>query len=468
MRAPPPSTNDSPTVGETTIPHALYRVGPSAHAPVANPPRQPTKDNDVLGGEWLGVDQVDTETSHGLRVNGVQSQDIDPMERELDELGLSRCLPEQAQVWEIGFTGSGREYLRIWGAGWLLTLLSLGLYYPWARARKLRWLYNHTEVAGHTLDFHGQPRNMLRGFLISGALLLVYVCAGQWAPWAGALAVVMVAAVWPALFLAAMQFRLAHTSWRGLPFGFAGDLPGAYLALAAPLLISGLALTAMAWGVVDGDPDSVWGWAASALWLVFAIGLPFFYWLLKDYQHTHFRLGPLQTQWKTAPTMIYGLLLRAAGLWALGLVVVGSVASLAVLGVGGSYGSLLQDPVGNAGLLLFSVAVLAVVTLLVRAYVSVRMQNLVWTKTGNRYVRFRSELALRPYLLLQLKNGLLTLLTLGLYWPWAAVATRRMRLQAITVVSRVVPEDLFASIQTRQGSAAAEVGTEMLGLDLGW
>lgn len=466
MRSSSSSSPDLPSIGETTIPHALYRVGPSVSG--ANAVRQPSKESDVLGGEWLGVDQVDTETSHGLRVNGAQSQDIDPMGRELDELGLSRCLPEQAQIWSVGFTGSGREYLRTWGLGWLLTCLTLGLYYPWARARKLRYLYSHTEVAGHTLDFHGEPRNMLRGFLLSGALLLTYVCAGQWAPWAGGLAVLVVVGVWPALFLAAMQFRLAHTSWRGLPLGFAGDMIGTYRALAAPLLISGLALVAMAWGVVEGDPDNEWGWAAGALWLVFAIGLPFFYWLFKDYQHTHFRLGPLQTQWKTSPSMIYSLMLRAAVLWIAGLAVVAAVAVVAALGVGGTLATLLQNPIGNAGLLAFAAAVLLADTLLVRAYVGVRLQNLVWTKTGNRYVRFRSELALRPYLRLQVQNYFLILLTLGLYWPWAAMATRRMRLQAVTVVSRVVPEDLVASIHTLQGGAAAEVGTEMLGLDLGW
>lgn len=462
MRSSPPSSSDQSNAGDTTVPQALYRVG------VAPSPGPAGGDGDVLGGEWLGVDQADTETSHGLRVDGARAQDIDPMGRQLDELGLSCCTPEQARVWSVSFTGTGRGYARVWALGWLLSLLTLGLAYPWARAQKLRYLYRHTEVAGHALDFHGEPLQMRRGFLVSVALLLTYVCAGQWTPWAGALAVVIVAVVWPTLFVAAMQFRLAHTSWHGLPFGFAGDLPGAYLALTAPLLLSGLALTAMAWGVRDGGLDSPWGWSAGLLWLLFFVGLPLFYWQLKNYQHAHLRLGPLQAQWKATPLMIYGLLLRAGLLWLLGLAAVGGFATLAALGVGASYGSLLQDPVDNAALLVFLAMVLLFGTLLVRSYVVVRMQNLVWTKTGNRYVRFRSELALRPYLRLQLVNQLLIVLTLGLYWPWATMAARRMRLQAVTVVSRVVPEDLFASLQTRQGSAAAEVGTEMLGLDLGW
>ncbi|WP_374592677.1 DUF898 family protein [Aquabacterium sp.] len=461
-------SSQPPSVGETTIPHALVRGGPVAPGAAVDIAFEPDAGGDVLGGEWLGVDQIETETSHGLRVNGAQAQDIDPMGRELDELRLARCPADQARVWSVAFSGAGRDYARVWAKGWLLTLLTLGLYYPWARAAKLHYLYRHTEVAGHPLAFHGQPGNMLRGFLISGALLLVYVCAGQWAAWTGVLAVLAVAGVWPALFLAAMRFRLAHTSWRGLPLGFGGNLAGAYQTLTAPLLISGLALTAMAWGVQDDAADNLWAWAAAGLWLTFGVALPFFYWQLKNYQHSHLRLGPLQTQWKATPEMIYGLLLRAALLWLTGPLVVAGVATLAALSVGSALDDLLQDPIGNAGLLLFVAAVLVLDTVIARAYVVVGMQNLVWTKTGNRYMRFRSDLEWGAYLRLQLRNHLLTALTLGAYWPWAAMATRRMRLQAITVVSRIVPEDLVASVQTRQGSAAAEVGTEMLGLDLGW
>ena len=39
----------------------------------------------------------------------------------------------------LGFTASGSEYFRIWIVNLLLTLGTLGLYYPWARVRKLRY-----------------------------------------------------------------------------------------------------------------------------------------------------------------------------------------------------------------------------------------------------------------------------------------------------------------------------------------
>ena len=82
----------------------------------------------------------------------------------------------------ITFTGSGSEYFRIWIVNLLLTLVTLGLYYPWAKVRKLRYFYGNTLVGGHPLDFHGQPKRMLRGFLLVGVLVAIYSLAGKVSP----------------------------------------------------------------------------------------------------------------------------------------------------------------------------------------------------------------------------------------------------------------------------------------------
>jgi hypothetical protein len=64
----------------------------------------------------------------------------------------SGLLPERAvpsvQVIPLRFTGSGSEYFRIWIVNSLLLVLTLGLYMPWARVRKLRYVYGNTVVQG--------------------------------------------------------------------------------------------------------------------------------------------------------------------------------------------------------------------------------------------------------------------------------------------------------------------------------
>jgi uncharacterized membrane protein YjgN (DUF898 family) len=74
---------------------------------------------------------------------------------------------------------------------------------------------------------------------------------------------------------------------------------------------------------------------------------------------------------------------------------------------------------------------------------------------------------LSEYIILQLKNYLLSMITLGLYWPWAAIANRRMRVQAVTLVSRIDLDELYTALKPRMGDAAADMGDDLLGFDLG-
>src|SRR5437870_11095625 len=67
------------------------------------------------------------------------------------------------------FTGSGSEYFRIWIVNLLLILVTLGLYFPFAKVRRLRYFYGNTQLGGEEFDFHGNPWKMLRGFLLMAA-----------------------------------------------------------------------------------------------------------------------------------------------------------------------------------------------------------------------------------------------------------------------------------------------------------
>ena len=83
-------------------------------------------------------------------------------------MGRSRHIP--IHDYPVHFSGTGSEYFRIWIVNLLLVIVTFGIYWPWARRRKLQYLYHCTWVDGHAFDFHGNPRSMLRGstILISG------------------------------------------------------------------------------------------------------------------------------------------------------------------------------------------------------------------------------------------------------------------------------------------------------------
>src|SRR5882672_4287789 len=164
------------------------------------------------------------------------------------EPGFQSTQSPGEQRLDIRFTGSGSEYFRIWIVNLLLTIVTLSLYHPWAKVRRLRYFYGNTLVDGHALDFHGDPKKMLRGYLLVGLMVILYSVAGKFSPTAGLVAFLIVGAIWPALFKASMQFRLANTSWRGLRFRFKGDVGGSYKAM-LPLFVPGLLFLLAALGM---------------------------------------------------------------------------------------------------------------------------------------------------------------------------------------------------------------------------
>lgn len=137
---------------------------------------------------------------------------------------MTTSASSQPRTLAVRFTGSGSEYFRIWIVNLLLTVVTLGLYLPFAKVRRLRYFYGNTLVDGQALAFHGQPWAMFRGHVLLMILFGLYAVAGQMSPLAALIAFVILALIWPALWRAGMAFRLANTSWRGLRFAFRGDV----------------------------------------------------------------------------------------------------------------------------------------------------------------------------------------------------------------------------------------------------
>ncbi len=82
----------------------------------------------------------------------------------------------------IRFTGSGSEYFRIWAVNLLLIVVTIGLYLPFAKARRIRYFYANTLVDGQALSFHGDPWKMFRGFILLVVLMAIYSGAGRFSP----------------------------------------------------------------------------------------------------------------------------------------------------------------------------------------------------------------------------------------------------------------------------------------------
>lgn len=374
----------------------------------------------------------------------------------------------------LRFVGSGSEYFRIWIVNLLLTLVTLGLYYPFAKVRRLRYFHGATEVGGHPMSFHADPWKMVRGYLLVLVMFGAYAGAGHFSPVAGVLAFCIVAALWPALWHSSLRFRLANTGWRGLRFHFTGTRGGAYRALAPALVLafvvvlSGLLGPAPEAGAAaDAPPPEVtfWQWVALLVPLLTTPAAPALLWLMRRYQQGHLALGGEYTRFDVPLRRFYFVALKALGLMMVFAFVIGVLAATVVGGL-----SALGGGWGLAKILFTLVPALTVLLLfqvVVVPYFVTRLQNLVWNGTRSRHLRFQSTLRVRGMMALSLRNWLLIIVTLGLYFPFAAVATARLRLEAVAVSSELDPDALFSQVERAQESAAGDAAADIAGIDLG-
>ncbi|NNM77477.1 DUF898 family protein [Sphingomonas sp. ID1715] len=130
------------------------------------------------------------------------------------------------------FTGTWREYLPIALTNLLLTLVTLGVYRFWARARERRYLWSRTEFIDDTLEWTGTGREMFIGFLIVMALLLPALLFLQFGFQAlivrqrFVLAFSTMFLIYGGIFFLtgvaryrALRYRLSHSWWHGIRGG---------------------------------------------------------------------------------------------------------------------------------------------------------------------------------------------------------------------------------------------------------
>jgi Bacterial protein of unknown function (DUF898) len=128
----------------------------------------------------------------------------------------------------IRFTGSWQDYLKIAVTNLLLTIVTLGIYRFWAKARERRYLWSHTEVIGDDLEWTGTGGEMFVGFLMAMGVLigwgvLVFGGAALLGDWFMILGGVgfYVFLLWAIGFaqFRALRYRLSRTYWRGIRGG---------------------------------------------------------------------------------------------------------------------------------------------------------------------------------------------------------------------------------------------------------
>ena len=151
------------------------------------------------------------------------------------------------------FRGSGGTLFGIHVVNALLTLVTFGIYYFWAKTRVRQYLASQTEMEGDRFAYHGTAKELLLGTLkavvVFGlpVLLLDLLRDVLDVPIvlkmvAGVISGSLVFLFFPVAMVGARRYRLSRTSWRGIRFSFRGRVWALIKIVTVGSVLTGLTL----------------------------------------------------------------------------------------------------------------------------------------------------------------------------------------------------------------------------------
>ena len=132
------------------------------------------------------------------------------------------------------FMGSGAALFGIHVVNVLLTLLTLGVYFFWAKVKVRAYLFSETEFESDRFAYHGTGREMFVGFLKALVFFFIPITLLSMVPelvgaslpvrYATNLLSYLLASFFvPMAMIGARRYRLSRTSWRGIRFSLRAE-----------------------------------------------------------------------------------------------------------------------------------------------------------------------------------------------------------------------------------------------------
>ena len=136
------------------------------------------------------------------------------------------------KIAEGQFSGTGAAFFKIYFVNILLTIITLGLYTPWARVRTKRYLYGNLHLGKYSFDYHADPNKMFKFFVLFYAISIIFGLGVNLIPVIGVilapayLIVLIVAAPW--IINRSLSFNAKMTSFGNIRFHYSGNYWGAF------------------------------------------------------------------------------------------------------------------------------------------------------------------------------------------------------------------------------------------------
>ena len=388
---------------------------------------------------------------------------------------------------QIQFKGDGTEYFKIWIVNVLLCIVTIGIYYPWAKVRTRRYFYANTEYANRYFDYHATGKQLFLGYLIGVFILFALQIVGSILPTIGLILPVVLFAFIPWIIMRSLKFNMRMTSFSNVRFSFKGNLKPAYiiymlipilgyLAIALPVFVSLFPMSKLDEGfnVIFAFMLFLVGLIAAIAIGIFVIGL--FTKKAAEYQigQTKFGQGDFFININTSKFIKIQL---KKILIIIGCLIILSILSglvfAATMSGGFNLGSISNDIESAEASPLFVFGFLVVyfgfiaTFLFATAYSFSRQRQYIFENTTlDKAITFRSTVGAKRYFYILVTNMLLVLFTAGLALPWAKVRVARYIADNSWIEASDIDINSYLTQKEKEQSAIGEEIGDVLDIDI--
>lgn len=127
---------------------------------------------------------------------------------------------DESILHHFSFTGEWLDFFNIWIVNMLLSVVTLGIYSPWAKVRNNQYLYGSTILKDTSFEYIANPVRILIGRAIVIGSYILYVILGDvlgFYMFAKIFIITFILCI-PFLIRQAICFRMRYTRYRGLSF----------------------------------------------------------------------------------------------------------------------------------------------------------------------------------------------------------------------------------------------------------
>ncbi|UTW00461.1 DUF898 domain-containing protein [Marinomonas rhizomae] len=367
----------------------------------------------------------------------------------------------------LKFNGSGSEYFKIWIVNILLTIITLGLYRPWAKVRTLRYFYGNTELDNANFEYHATGKQLFFSFIIAIALFILYTIISQANAILGIILPVVLLAALPWIILRSIKFNLSMSSYRNVRFGFNGKLSGSYIALLAYPI--GMLLVIIGAVSLAG---SISFWLAAILTVAaYPTYLAITSKVINNYilNGINFGQGKVNSKLEFKPFLI--IFFKAAGIFLLLALAAAIIFSgIAYISISSNQVNSLIQNISELGqgarpssfivysLVIFYLMLLSI-SMYALAYVKAHQRVYLLNETIlDNSITFESTLTTNKYFGVMSTNLLLLICTLGLAYPWAAIRLYRYSIESVSVQANQGFDQFISTQSDNKGPLGEELG----------